>query len=277
MRRTGTLLVALLTALLASVGAARAATQTASSGTVAATLSYTLDREGLGARDVRLTVTRAGVLAYEAPMDPRPCRHADCRPVSTEPDSSSIAARDLDGDGEPEVITDVYTGGAHCCVVSRILRWDGLRYVRIDHDWGDPGYSIDDVDGDGRPELVSDDDRLAYLYGSYVSSARPVLVLALREGGLVDVTGDFPALVRSDRARLWHAAHGDYRGTPRGAYAAWAADRYRLGERAAALRTLRRLAARGVLRTDIGSNSLRAQRRWVRRLDRDLRRFGYPA
>jgi hypothetical protein len=41
----------------------------------------------------------------------------------------------VDADGEPEVVTDLYTGGAHCCDISRILRWDGARYVAIDHDW----------------------------------------------------------------------------------------------------------------------------------------------
>jgi len=136
------------------------------------------------------------------------------------------------------------------------------------------GYRLQDLDGDGRPELVSADDRFSYLYGSYAASIRPVRVWVLRGRSLRDVTRSFPAVVREDRARNLRIARRQ-RGIARSAYAAWAADRYLLGERRAALRTLRRLARRGALRTDLGNNSRRAQRRWVSRLDRDLRRFGY--
>jgi hypothetical protein len=263
-------LVLALAGLLAAAPAAVADTQTASSGSVAATLTYTPGAHGLGATDVRIAVTRAGVLAYDAPVDPRGCKDGTCEPAGDD----ALTVTDLDADGDPEVIADVYTGGAHCCTISRILRWDGARYVRLDRNWGDVGYKIDDVDGDGRPELVSADDRFAYLYGSYAASIFPVQIFSLQDGRLVDVTRSHPDLVRRDRAenyRLARRAHG----FARTAYAAWAADRYLLGERTATLRTLRRLARRGKLRTDLGANSRRAQRRWVARLDRDLRRFGY--
>jgi hypothetical protein len=271
MRRVATALLAagaLLAAAPATAGAAQ--TQTAASGSVAATLTYTPDEGGIGATGVRIAVTRGGVLAYDAPVDPRGCKDGTCGPAG----EAAVAVTDLDADGEPEVIADVYTGGAHCCTVSRILRWDGARYVALDRNWGDVGYRAQDVDGDGRPELVSADDRFAYLYGSYAASIFPLQILALRDGRLVDVTRAHPALVRSDRAEN-HRLARRAKGFARTAYAAWAADRYLLGERRAALRTLRRLARRGKLRTDIGDNSRRGQRRWVSRLDRDLRRFGY--
>ena len=35
-----------------------------------------------------------------------------------------LTVRDLDGDGEPEVLVDLYTGGAHCCFYTVILRFD---------------------------------------------------------------------------------------------------------------------------------------------------------
>jgi hypothetical protein len=259
-------LVLALAAVLAVAPAASAATQTATSGTVAATLTYTPDPSGYTASDTAIAITRAGVAAYAAPVDVRACRQG-CAPLQ-----DALTARDLDGDGDPEVLVDLSSGGAHCCSITRILRWDGARYVSVDHTWGNRFYSVDDLDADGRAELVTSDDRFAYLYGSYASSVFPVQVLALRAGRLVDVTRTFPALVREDRAENWRLATKTHART---AYAAWAADRYLLGESAAALRTLRRLAARGRLRTDLGDNSRRGQRRWVERLDRDLRRFGY--
>jgi hypothetical protein len=261
-------LLAALAALLLAAPAAAADTQTATSGAVTATLTWTPGR--FVAKDLHVGVTRAGVVAYDAPVGVRACRQG-CAPVEQDP----VTARDLDGDGDPEVLLDLTTNGAHCCSITRILHWDGARYTTIDRDWGDPGYSVDDVDGDGRPELVTGDDRFAYLYSSYATSRFPVQVLALQGGRLADVTRSYPALIRQDRAAVWREIGRGVRYAPRGAYAAWAADRYLLGERAAALRTLRRLAARGRLRTDLGSNSRRAQRTWVRRLDRDLRRFGY--
>jgi hypothetical protein len=271
MRRVATaLLVAagVLAAVPATAGAAQ--TQTAASGPVAATLTYTPDDGGIGATGVRIAVTRGGVLAYDAPVDPRGCKDGTCAPAG----DAAVSVADLDADGEPEVIADVYTGGAHCCTISRILRWVGTRYVPLDRNWGDVGYKVHDVDGDGRPELVSADDRFAYLYGSYAASIFPLQILSLQGGRLVDVTRSHPALVRKDRAENLHLARRA-RGFARTAYAAWAADRYLLGERTATLRTLRRLARRGKLRTDLGSNTRRAQRRWVAKLDRDLRRFGY--
>jgi hypothetical protein len=262
-------LVVAVAALLVATPVAAAETESTSSGAVAATLSWTPDDNGFGATGVRVVVTRGGVLAYDAPVDPRgACKDATCIPRD-----DGFVARDVDADGEPEVVTDLYTGGAHCCDISRILRWDGARYVAVDHDWGDRGYRLEDLDADGRSEFVTSDDRFAYLYGSYGSSAFPVRILALRGTAMVDVTSAFPAVVRGDRAALHRLARkADY---ARPVYGAWAADRYRLGQRAATLRTLRRLAAQGRLRTDLGSNSPAAQRRWVARLDRDLRRFGY--
>jgi hypothetical protein len=264
--------LAAVVAALAGAPAALAETQTASAGPVAASLSFTRDGD-YAVTDLRIAVTRSGVEAYDAPVDPKGCDEPTCVP-SGGADDKAVAVADLDGDGEPEVVVGVYWGGAHCCTLSRILRWDGARYVVLDHNWGNGGYGLEDVDGDGRPEFRSVDDRFAYLYGSYAASIRPVQVFALRAGRLADVTRLHPDLVREDRTRNWRLARRAGR-LGRTAYAAWAADRYLLGERTGALRTLRRLAARGMLRTDIGDNSLRGQRRWVQRLDRDLRRFGY--
>ena len=204
--RVRSLAAALAAGGLLCAAPASADTQTATSGTVAATLTYTLDEGGLSATDVRISVTRAGVLAYDAPVDPRACGEATCAPASTDADRPAVAATDLDGDGEPEVVVDVYTGGAHCCTISQILRWDGARYATLDRTWGDPSYAVDDVDGDGRPELVTADDRSAYLYGSYATSRFPVQVLSLQGGRLVDVTRSQPALLREDRAAHWRAA-----------------------------------------------------------------------
>ena len=58
---------------------------------------------------------------------------------------------DLDADGEPEVLVDAYTGGAHCCALTEILRFDGAAYAPAETTWGNFGYALKDLDGDGPP------------------------------------------------------------------------------------------------------------------------------
>jgi len=91
-------------------------------GNVKATITYT-ERDFLYEK-LRLRIVRAGRTALDVPIQRLGC--PDCagsRPVD-------VAVRDLDG-GEPEVLLDLYTGGAHCCSVSLILRWDpGTRRYR---------------------------------------------------------------------------------------------------------------------------------------------------
>ena len=38
-------------------------------------------------------------------------------------DSRSIGLRDLDGDGEPEVLLELFSGGANCCLSTLIYRY----------------------------------------------------------------------------------------------------------------------------------------------------------
>ena len=124
----------------------------------------------------------------------------------------AIKVRDLDGNGEAEVIADFYTGGAHCCLFSQIYRYTGSRYVPLRHMWGDPSYALRDLNADGLPELVSMDDRFAYAFTSYAGSALPVQAWRYRAGHMTDVTRSFPALVRKNAAMLWK----DYERQPYG-------------------------------------------------------------
>src|SRR5436190_4683039 len=136
----------------APANGATAKSKTARLGDVEATVSWKPARD-FEAKDVRLEIRRSGETALHATLG----RDAPQR----------IRARDLDGDGEPEVVVDLYTGGAHCCFYSRIYRYAQPSYVALRHDWGDLGYRLRDLDHDGVPELVSADDRFAYAFTAY--------------------------------------------------------------------------------------------------------------
>ena len=198
---------------------------------------------------VRLSITSPGA-SLAVPLARVNC--SDC--ASTGPNllggGRPLTVRDLDGDGEPEVILDTYTGGAHCCSVSLIFRKVGFRYVRSVSFWGNPGYRLADFNRDGRAELVTSDDTFGYLFTSWASSGEPLLVFGYARGKLTDVTREFPKQIQADADQYWHAAQEQLSvagGEPRGLLAAWAADLANLGRWDEANATLTKLVAAGKL------------------------------
>ncbi len=102
----------------------------------------------------------------------------------------AVQVLDLDGDGVPEALFDLYTGGAHCCVVTTVFRGT----TEIERNWGNVGYRFKDVDRDGVKEFYSADDRFAYRYGSYAGSLYPLQVMRLVGDEFVDITATERAL-----------------------------------------------------------------------------------
>lgn len=182
--------------------------------------------------DLRLSVRRRGVNVLTTPVARLACHDCSVAGIDTLANPAPLTVRDLDGDGEPEVLLDLYTGGAHCCFYTIILRHDGRRYSGSVAFWGDPGYELRDLDRDGRPELVTADDRFAYAFTSYAGSVLPLLIRRYDHCKLNDVTVEYPALVRAEAARLRGEYVRDQRSRDadlRGLLAGWLADEYRLG------------------------------------------------
>ena len=204
---------------------------TAQSGDVSAELTARPTSE-YGYSGFHVRIVRAGAVLLDAPAPP--FLFADAYlPGADRP----ISVRDLDGDAEPEIVFDLYTGGAHCCVFSVLYRYDAARnaYAGLRQDWGNEGYLFRDLDRDGIPELRSGDDRFNYEFTFYAASFSPIQIWRYRDGELSDVTRSFPAAVRGDAGALWRAyrriVRADYGwSSVRGVLAAWLADRYLLGE-----------------------------------------------
>src|SRR5256885_990630 len=110
--------LAAVAALAALAPAAAADTQTATAGPVAATLSYDHAPDSFEYTNLQLTITRDGAQVLSGNPSFGDCQSPYCAPGGFT-DRGSVFAKDLDGDGEPEVIVDLFTGGAHCCFVSR--------------------------------------------------------------------------------------------------------------------------------------------------------------
>lgn len=267
MRRLVPLLAAgLLAGALA--GAADAKELRASSGNVSATVTWQQPND-LEASDVELTIVRAGATAFSSGMT------LDGKETTFLPVGLKIT--DLDGNGELEVILDLYSGGAHCCTTSVVQQFDAVAaayQTTAVHDWGNPGYRLENLDRAGPLEFVTGDDRFAYEFACYACSALPIQIWRYAPGGFDDVTRDFPRLVRKNAAGAWT----DYRQAlkrhedVRGLLSAWAADKALVGKSAQAFRTLDRLAANGTLN---GDSPWPSGKRYVRELRSFLTKTGY--
>jgi hypothetical protein len=183
-----TLLVAL--ALPGAAVAGDAGSATAASGAVHATLTWKAAEFGVS--DPRLVVVHAGTTVFDgSPVaSSDSCREGGCTYAPSGKRDGPLQVRDLNGDGEPEVLVDAYSGGAHCCALTEILRFTGAAYATLEAFWGNTGYDLSDLDGDGRPEFVAADDAFAGAFTSYAGSFFPPLVLdydAATKGGFRDV------------------------------------------------------------------------------------------
>jgi hypothetical protein len=266
------ILVALL-ALFTLASPALAKTETAASGAVTATLSYDHVQDAFEYTDLALTISRAGTQVLAADPTFGDCDSPFCAPAGAG-DVDSVHVQDLDSDGEPEVIVDLYTGGAHCCYVSRFYRFDGTGYVSADRNFGDPGYRMADLDGDGVTELIGRDYRFGYAFTAFAFSLMPVRIYDLRAGSWQLVTTRFPDEIRKDAKAAWKTFTKVSRNEePRGAIAAWTADELMLGHRRYAVRTLNRLARQGRLPGD--GFSPKSPRKFVRTLLKFLDKRGY--
>jgi subtilisin-like proprotein convertase family protein len=217
-------------------------------------------------RGVHLRIVRAGRTLFDAaPKRLHPCACPNDGPVVREP-GGAVSVRDLDRDGEPEVLVDFYSGGAHCCWYTDVYRYlPRLRTYRPTVGfWGDLGVRIVDLGRDGRLEFRTGDDRFAYAFTSFAASVFPPLILRFDHGRFVDVTRRFPRLVQRDAAKqyaLYRSVRRSKDGDVRGILAAWLADEYLLGRGPAGWGVLRRAERRG----EVGGAYLRKLRSFLRR------------
>lgn len=255
--------------------AALATTQTATQGAVTATFTFTGKFPSY--KGLHLTIARSGSVVYDQPVTSKPCGTI-CAPQATGK-ASSVHVIDLDDTGEPNVVLDLYTGGAHCCSVEQVFTFDPgtSTYAMTEHNFGDPGARIQDLNHDRHFEFVTADDRFAYAFTDFAASGLPLQILAFSGNRFQDVTKDYPKLIRKDAATWLKAFKGmarDHYSDSVGVIAAWAADEYRLGKSAAANRYLHRQAKAGHLNSALGASVPQGQK-FVTALVRFLRRHGY--
>jgi hypothetical protein len=273
MRRTLIALVAL--AALALPASALATTQVALGGDVVARLSY----QGQLPRfsHLSLSIKRDGKQLYQQPITSRDCGD-ECQ-LSIVPSQKAVQVVDFAGNGEPDVLVSLYTGGAHCCSVAQVFTYDAKSgsYTLAEHDFGDPGYRLERLSSAGTREFVTADDSFADAFTDFADSGLPVQVLQLQGRSFDDVTDQFPGLIKAD-AKQWivafhHMARSHYQDSV-GVAAAWAADEYRIGKVKQAKAFLVAQARAGRLNSPLEPASA-GNMHFVRHLEAFLQRHGY--
>lgn len=228
----------------------------------------------------RVRVFRDGNLVLSRRL-PTLCR--GCYAYAAKDGDDFIRFVQLDDSPEKEIVIEMYSGGAHCCLYDVILGWatGGSFYRWTMHDFGDagPGVRFSDLDYDGRKEFRTGDTRFAYLFGAYAESQFPPRVWEYSGGYLLDRTRLFPRLARRDAAeslRVYRRTRGRWFGV-RSSLAAYVADQCLLGQCRRGFRLVERAIRRGELRPPSSRPRINYGQKFFQRLHRFLRRAGYTA
>jgi len=273
-------LVALaVAALLVAAAPAAAKTETASGGAVTATFSFEEGGDGPGFRNLRIAVDRGGQRMVDEEIQ-KDCSFCLVAPAGGgSDDSKSVFVLDLEADSEPEVLVNLFTGGANCCFYSLVWRFDGVRYQRHRlFPMGSFAFDAQNIDKSGPLELITQDYRFAYKYGSNVDTPRPVRILRFRAGRLVDVTRSFRNYPKNEAARLYRfylRLRREKNVNVRGIMAAYLANEYRAGRGRIGWRRVVAAYRRGDFRRKFDGDFGKFGRAYIFDLRRFLARTGY--
>ena len=214
--------------------------QVVESGKIRAEFSFQAEDEGAIGKNLRLKIMRGGTPILDEPvlLSTRSLI-ASSEPVNriAEGRFLNLAVRDIDADGEAEVIVDLLSLNRNqpCCAYTYIYRFEPTenKYSRLEQFWANVGYEVRDVEGDGVIEFESLDSRLLEFLDLSPADARfPKRILQYRQGKMVDVTRRYPQLVYDHAKQMWQEFQNRraQKQEIRGVLAAYLGNKYLLGE-----------------------------------------------
>jgi hypothetical protein len=158
------------------------------------------------------------------------------RPIRT-------SVKDLDSDGEKEVLVDLTMMGGGCCSFLAIYSYNQQqqKYLVTLHSFGyyyryssSLGHDVpEDINGDGTSEFVVHGARVRSS-GANAGDRYPIQIWRYVQGKMVDVSSQYPQQVRSHAFQLWQEftqrRSTGYKQVEESILAAYLADKYYLGE-----------------------------------------------
>ena len=146
---------------------------------------------------------------------------------------STISLQDLDQNGTAEVITETYSGGAHCCTTHTVYSWQEGDFVKTDLGFRDGGGGrFEEINGDERLEFVSYDNAFLYAFSSYAGSSPPSQIFSFQNGRFVNTTRQYPQYLRSTAWQMYQSLlrSNQNTGEVNGILAGYVAQKILLGE-----------------------------------------------
>lgn len=271
---TTTWRVLMLSLLLMVAWLVPATSATAVSVQAKATYHETYDGQITG---VRIEIDRDGQRALYRGV-PKPCGYCVLIPTEAFEAEHPVSVIQLDRTPEPEAVFDFWTGGAHCCLVSLIFRYDPLtdRYMGTQHNFYDFGYRLSDADGNSQFEFSGWDPRFGYRFGCFGCSVFPPQIWRYRSGRLVDKTRAHPEIVKRDlRKQIRHYRHRRGRADVKPVLAALIADQCLLGRRRTGFKILSSALHHGYLQGPREEHGWVQGRAYAQKVRRFLIHTGY--
>jgi hypothetical protein len=96
---------------------------------------------------------------------------------------NEMTGKDIDGDGQPEIVIEGYSGGAHCCWTYGFISLTTpprVASIRNNHP-----FALKELKG--RPVVYTNDGAFDYFEGPYVASPRADVYLNLQDGKFRDI------------------------------------------------------------------------------------------
>lgn len=239
-------------ALLLVPAVAQAKTETASSGGVTATFTY--HKAGFGYKNLSLSISQGGTVLYSAPVDvtsgAAPCG-TKCWP-GNQAGGKSVHVVDLEHNGGRDVVLDLWSGGANCCVIEQVFYPSGSTYKVVTRFFGNAGATLVDLRHNGYLQFRSGNPAFFGRFTDDAASGFPIQILIFRHGVFHDVTRSYPGRIAAD-AKEWLKAFKQHFSDGEDLIAAWAADEYMLGHKKQTNQYLNAQAKAGHLRSPITS------------------------
>lgn len=138
-------------------------------------------------------------------------------------------------DYAPDVVISYYSGGAHCCTLTKIAIADARGEWHVIDAWtldGELGFSFADLDGDGLNELISYDNSFLYAFGCYACSYAPTRIQKLVGLDLRDVTEDqkYKIFLRAQLSQMEQRGLANSALRTNGYLGGWVAAKAQIGE-----------------------------------------------